>query len=954
VAALLALAGFALRRLWSQRALAAFLALGLLAAVALAVAVPLYAEGVNNRLLTHSLDEAAAQSRQPAFTFLFRYVGAWHGPLGTEHYAPLDLYLRNQAARDIGLPGQATTRYASTANLALHRMEADGARGRELGQVRLAFLSDLHEHIRLADGTLPGEHGAGGEALEVLVSLAFANEVGLQAGQALVLALPARGPEPERDLAVTISGVWVPAEAGDAWWFFAPDAFERRLFVSEQVFFDTTAGMAERPINDAVWRLSYDGHGFGSGRVPGLLAGAGRVQNRVSALLPNTTLDVSPLAALNSYQQQAQTLTGAFFIFSAPVLGLVLYFIGLAAGMLVRRQRSEIAVLRSRGASRAWIGLVHLFEWSVLALFGLLAGPWLGQHMAAWVGRTRAFLDFSLASADLPVLLTPGSLGLGAAAAGLAIAAGLMPATRAGRFTIVAWQRERAGSSARPLWQRAGLDVMLLLAAGYGLYTLRQATGPGAWRVLGRMLDRSSPYDDPLLFLLPAVFVVGSSLLVLRLLPLLLGLLAWLAALAPWTAPVLAARHLARSAGAQTGPLVLLLVTLSLAGFTASMARSLDRYLNDSVYYDIGADLYLNESGEFTGAPGSAGGLLPTAATGQAPSWNFLPISEHLSLPGVQAAARLGHYTAELQAGGGRARGRLFGVDRTDFPAVAYFRSDFAAEPLVALMNRLAIDPAALLLDAATWARLHLSAGDVVTVRVTASGESRSLDFRAAGVLNHFPMYYAADGSLLVANLEYVFEAFEGVVPYDVMVRLEPNADVGAVIAGLRDRRVAVIRAQDARAVLDEAYAAPRRQGMLGLLSIGFLSAAGLTAAGFALHTWISFRERAISLGVLRAIGLSSRQVAAALGLEQFVLILVGLAAGAGTALLASWLFIPYLPVSAGRQPGTPPFLVEIAWDDLWRVCGLFAALLAAAGLGTYAALRRANLPEAIKLGESL
>jgi hypothetical protein len=46
---------FALKRLWVNRGLVACLLVGLTAAVALSVAVPLYADGVNYNLLNASL-----------------------------------------------------------------------------------------------------------------------------------------------------------------------------------------------------------------------------------------------------------------------------------------------------------------------------------------------------------------------------------------------------------------------------------------------------------------------------------------------------------------------------------------------------------------------------------------------------------------------------------------------------------------------------------------------------------------------------------------------------------------------------------------------------------------------------------------------------------------------------------------------------------------------------------
>ena len=60
-----------------------------------------------------------------------------------------------------------------------------------------------------------------------------------------------------------------------------------------------------------------------------------------------------------------------------------------------------------------------------------------------------------------------------------------------------------------------------------------------------------------------------------------------------------------------------MVVTLSLAGFVASMAYTLDKSLADSAYYEVGADLNLAEGGEYTGdAPaGQLGAPLGSAST---------------------------------------------------------------------------------------------------------------------------------------------------------------------------------------------------------------------------------------------------------------------------------------------------------------------------------------------------
>ena len=947
---------FALKRLWSHRGLISSLALGLAAAVALAVSVPLYSAGVNYKLLNTALAQSSADGRRAPFDFVFSYIGSWYTPITVEEYDPVDNYLREQATGIIGLPMLSSGRYVATDSLQLHPQGGTISRSRRLDLVRLAAQSAIFEHIDLVEGRLPETLTGGSGPVEVLVSLKLANDLGLESGSTYLLYEPGEAAAPPFQMDMLVTGIWIPTDPADSFWFYSPESFDKKPLIPEGTLFGLVAASLNLPVNEAAWQLSFDGSQVYSEHVNGLLRDIQRVQNQAAALLPNTTLDISPAQALRQYSSQSSGLTGLLFIFSAPVLGLVLFFLGLVASMLVQRQRNEIAVLRSRGASRSWVAAIYLLEWSLLGAFALLIGPWLGQSLAQLVGRTQSFLDFSR-NPDLTTRLTLNTFGFSLIAVVLALLLSALPAWQAGRYTIVSYKQEQARARQRPFWQRAYLDLLLLAPALYGLYTLRQSTGESSIRLFGRTVLSGSPFENPILFLLPTIFIISLSLLFLRLLPRLISALAWLSAHLPNTVPVLALRQLSRSSGAHTGPLLLMVITLSLAGFVASMAQTFDRSIQDNVYYQIGADLNLVESGEYTGEVSSAplppGVPTPQPSPSDEPAvWNFLPVSDHLTLPGVEAAARVGRYEAELRTGSRRSRGRLIGLDRTDFPTVAFFRSDFAPEPLGALMNRLALDPAALLVDQNTWERSNFNPGDQVQIQVTASGERRILDFKVVGVLDYFPTLYPADGPIYVANLEFIFEAFNGLVPYDVWLSTSPQADPQQVVNGLNQLGVTVIRTQDARATLDSAFASPNRQGVLGLLSVGFMTASILTVTGFFLYALLSFRERFIHLGVLRAIGLSIKQMAAYLALEQFILILSGLAAGTGIAILSAYLFIPHLPVSLSKYPGVPPYLVEIAWGDILRLYVIFALMLLVGMGGTIWSLLRMNIFQAVKLGE--
>lgn len=936
---------YALKRLWHHRFLALNLAFGLLIAVALATTIPVYADGIHTSVLQSSLAQNAPGQ---SFDFIFRYVGSWHEPVRKDQYQPVDQYLSQQAVGAIGLPGQDVTRYVATVNLQLYPSTEALSPANRLERVKLAFLSDAFSHVQLVEGRLPRSLTESSGKVEALVALDLANTLDLRVGQTYALFLPSSGQTPAYRTDVEIAGIWVASDPQAAFWAIYPaDSFEKKLLLQEDAWWSATESIPT-PVDEAAWRLALDGSGITSERVPELLARIGEAQNRAAALLPYTDLETSPVSALREYRSKAQSLTGSLFAFSVPVLGLVLFFLSLSAGQFVRSQHSEIAVLRSRGARRTWILVVYVCEWGVLGLIAWIFGVPAGLLLAGLVGRTQSFLDFSNPPAFTPHLGVQTAL-LGLAAVVTGIACCLIPVWQLGRDTVLSYKQERARARRTPLWQRLYLDAACLLPALYGWNTLRSQ---GRLSVIGRAVGSADPFQNPLLFLLPALFLLGCGLLTLRLLPPILNLLAALSARLPGVTLPYVLRQFARSGGAYQGVLLLAICTVGLAAFVASEASSLDQTAQDSIHYTIGADLNLAEGGEFI--PDQPAGA-QNASAEISGVWNFLPVQDHLQLPGVLAAARMGQYSASLSSSGRSASGQVFGIDRADFSQVAFFRDDFAAEPLNGLLNRLAASPDAVLVDQQTWERFSLHTGDTITLRIDLNGQLVNLSCTVVGVFTRFPTWSVErDGALFVTHLDRVFEAAGAYQPYAVWLRTTPDANTQEIINGINQMGVAVITAQDARAQWRQAVQAPGRQGVLGMLSVGFLAATSLTTISVLLYVLFSFRERTIQLGVLRAIGMNVPQMRRALVVELAFLVGSSLLLGTALGAFAVMLYVPYLPVQSGAGVDALPHVSQVAWQAIGQIALLFGVAFGVGIALLIASLRRMNLYQAIKMGETV
>ncbi|NLG26424.1 MAG: ABC transporter permease, partial [Chloroflexi bacterium] len=472
------------------------------------------------------------------------------------------------------------------------------------------------------------------------------------------------------------------------------------------------------------------------------------------------------------------------------------------------------------------------------------------------------------------------------------------------------------------------------------------------------------PFSDPLLFLVPALTILAVSLIVVRLFPLVMELLGWVAGhVLRALSVVLALRQLARVASQYTGALLLLVLTLSLATFTASMARTLDQSVVDQAYYKYGADFQFLDQGEAVQASPleTLDNQTTTTATGavaaeEASSWAFVPVSEHLKAPSITGAARVGAYTAAGAGANSTARGTFYGIDRLEFPEVAWFRRDLASSSLGALMNRLALDRSALLVHDSFLRDYALRVGDRLDLNLVAHGERATVSFVIADAIRYFPTWYPEDTRpyCFVGNLDYVYERLGGVFPYQVWISTQQGTSRGQVVGELAELDIPVTFISGATEEIDAVRSRPERAGVFGILSVGFIAAALLTTLGFVLHSLISFRRRYIEFGVLRAIGLSLGQMISFLGLEQLLLIGTGVSAGTLLGVWVSRLFVPFLQVGTASHYDVPPFVVLIAWEDIGKIYLVFGSILVLAVMGMIYSLLRLKIFEAVKLGEAV
>ncbi|MGO4374742.1 FtsX-like permease family protein, partial [Paenibacillus sp. MCAF20] len=189
-------------------------------------------------------------------------------------------------------------------------------------------------------------------------------------------------------------------------------------------------------------------------------------------------------------------------------------------------------------------------------------------------------------------------------------------------------------------------------------------------------------------------------------------------------------------------------------------------------------------------------------------------------------------------------------------------------------------------------------------------------------------------------------------IPYEVWLKMKPDAKVAPIIESLQQAGVGLASVKDVRTELISQSKLPTRGGVFGILSLGFLVSVIITLAGYVLYWFFNLSGRAVQFGVLRAMGLSRKQLTGMLLLEQ--IFTAGLAIGLGVLIgkSVSLLFLPFLQTTENVAETVPPFRVIFNSDDTNQLYFVVGFMMLIGALLLFLHIRRLRVHQAVKMGE--
>ena len=927
--------------MWHKKWMFICLLLGSILLIATAASYPMYRNAVSNRMLQDEFGQSLEDNGEwPAMIDMV--IMSKKNENGTAMSGMEKITA--ELPKTLGLTEKnAILFYALTSADAHSMMNREDSDDRS---IRLAYMSNIDEHITFLDGDIYSETGVDENGyIEVIINESAMLSLDVVVGECYEF----NGLKDVEGniLRIKIAGIFKEDNNSDFYWQNSGEALQMMFFMNDSLFRTMFTGAnAGKYSITCHYNVLFQYDDVQASDVADLVSKTNYLTEESNYKSVVSTPDY--MNVLSVYTNKESRINTTLFILQIPVMLLLCAFLFMISCQMYELEQNDISVLKSRGASRGQIFRLYLYQNMVLSILGMLVGLPLGSLFCRILGSANNFLEFKIKRSLTVSYNTDVFLYAGVAVL-VSILIMTVPALKHSKLSIVNLKQKKALKK-RSWWEKCFLDVIFLGVSIYGFYSYSRNTDSLLQNALkGEALD-------PLLYISSSLFILGAGMLLLRLQPLLVGLI-YLIRRKKWhPASYASFMETMKNGRKQQYIMLFMILTVSLGMFNAVSARTILQNTLDNTEYLDGADIIMQETWKDN-----------SAFVGSDPSIEFQyyepDYARFTGLKGAQCYTKVLDETKAYVTISGTERQsvEVMGIHTKEFGTITSVADEILAKPYYQYLNDLAVNAEGVLVSADFRSVLGYKEGDLL-VFYNASGE------RARGVIvgffDYWPSYEPTtvtldEGNnvnktanyLIVGHLS-TLQQYWGTTPYQVWISVKDNENTDFFYQWIANNNITLSSYTDRDKDVETVTEDPLLQGMNGVLTMSFIVMIILCAVGYLIYWIMSIRSREMMFGVLRAFGMHKEEILQMLINEQIFSGIYSIFAGILIGTIAYKMFVPMLQMAYSTTAQVLPLVLITETSDMVRLYLVVSATMVLCIVILTLLVNKLNITKALKLGE--
>lgn len=796
--------------------------------------------------------------------------------------------------------------------------------------VRFTGMSGIEEHITIKQGEFFDSTGIEEDgSYQVILAEDAARTLGVACGSKYKINPVNTAKD---SFYVTVKGIFTQSDLNDSYWSEDLINYITSVFIPFDLY-ESLIDSGVLGITDLSVNYNLDYHSVNMNAIETISGNLSEDPAYYGEMGYKFEMNSSDILA--GYVEKASSLTAILWAIQIPTMVMLAFYLFMVSQLNVERERNEIAVLKSRGSSSRQIFALYSMEAGLLGLVTFLLAPFIGLILCRFLGVSDGFMEF-VNRTGIAAKLSVTAFLYSLAAVAVFFVTTMLPIIPASKLTIVQYKQSKTKVRKTPVWEICGIDIILIALSitFYFLYRhfVNTAISDGSFEATGQI--------DPLVFVFSTCLILGLGLLFIRLYPYLLKLINLVGRFIWTPAQYMAISTVSCAGGSKERFLMLFLIlTFAFGLFSANTARAINNNKEDMIYYRNGADVVIKEywiEREYAVDGGSV------------TTYEERDFSRFEQLEGVETATRV-LINTEARAnsnGGGVGNLTMMAIEPTRFAKTAWIRSDLLPVHFYNYCNALSDFQSGAIISSELAEAGGIELGDEISVGWKSNSP---IPVTVLAIVDYWPGINPKPFCILNYNYAYSNTVLE---PYEVWMKLSDGATSEALYADIEAKRLPIETLKDSAQMMIEEKNSPSLQGMNGGLTLGFIITMIMAVIGFLIYWILSIKGRTLQFGILRAMGMTMREIIGMLGYEQILVSLVSIVMAFIIGGVTSDIFVPLFQNMYDIRDQIPPFVVSAAASDYIKIYILIVIMLGGGFAILGGIIKKININKALKLGE--